>query len=593
MRCGALAGAVTRSRASARCAAPRRHRILAVGPVLLALVQQARARADEAFERRRGERYIDALVSRFNRNLVSGTSSFEWVVEKTEDIAGLPRSLRDAAARSYVQRFPGRNATAGHGPWRLTLESELVDIVSKYSPLRYLESAQSRERLYLAFASRCAAGGPADNREIVMRLLQARRDVAALEGHASFADAMMRRQMLESVAVVDTLLDELAEALRPLVQREVGALEALAASQGFLGRLQPWDLDYWEERLREVSCAVDEEALREYLALPRILDALFGLASRLFGLRVTHVAWPPELGGQTEAALYNVSDAETGRLLGSFILDPHGEDESTSTLVPRSTQTLPRELISLRLPMPDPGEPCLLRLKNVESLFHEFGHALATMCTDRFEFSQLERDNIEVVSLFMECWMYHRPTFDAFAMHHRTGAPLPPGAFGNIVQGARLGSARLLLWYVARAALDMELHARCPDPLTEHSLLEAERRVLAAVAGVAPHGAECWTCIFDHIFDGDAYAANEYAYVWGQVLAWDAFSAFEEAAALDEAAECPSRVEALGRRFRATVLGVDAARPFLEVYREFRGRDPEIAALLRHKTSIVVASPSQ
>ncbi|MBN8526864.1 MAG: M3 family metallopeptidase [Planctomycetes bacterium] len=441
-----------------------------------------------------------------------------------------------------------------------------------------------RERLYRGFVRR-GADVPHDNGPVIERILALKREQARLLGFASWAEVSLSQKMAGSVAAVDRLLDELHAAALPKARAEHAELTAYARQKSGDAalELQPWDVGFWAERLREERYAYTDEELRPYFALPRVLDGLFALCGRIFGIRVeaadgTAPVWNPDV------RFFRVLDASDGRQLAAFYLDPYSRPADKrggawmDNALDRKGERVPVAYLVCNQTPPVGDAPSLMTFREVETLFHEFGHGLQHMLTTvpRMEaagINNVEWDAVELPSQFMENWCLHRPTLAQLARHWQSGEPLPEHLADRLRQAKtyRAGSATLRQIYFART--DLELHARFDGGCSPH---DVQRRVAATHTVVAPLPEDRSLCAFSHIFAG-GYSAGYYSYKWAEVLSADAFAAFEEAG-LDD----PAAVAATGRRFRDTVLALGGGRHPMEVFRAFRGRAPSTAALLRH-----------
>jgi oligopeptidase A len=525
--------------------------------------------------------------TRFANNLLDATKAFALVLKDPAEVEGLPPSLRAAAAQSArgaAEQDPAlAGATPEAGPWRITLEAPLYVPFMEHSRRRDL-----RERLYRAYVTRASAGA-LDNQPLLGKILQLRKEEAGLLGLGSYAELSLRRKMAKSVPAVDALLAELRSASRPFAERELEELRAFAREESADPSLELalWDVPFWAERLRERRYAFSEEELRPFFPLPGVLDGLFALAQRLFGVVITPAdgslpVWHPDV------RLFRVADQD-GSPLSAFFLDPYSRpaDKRGGAWVSGCIDRKRRRDGTLRLPVayvvcnqnpPVDGQPSLMTFREVETLFHEFGHALQHMLTtvedpEAAGSNNVEWDAVELPSQFMENWCYHRPTLLSFAHHFETGAPLPADRFEKIAAARTFRAGSQFLRQIYFATLDLELHHRFDASAGD--VLAAQARVAAENTVLPPLPEDRFLCGFSHIFAG-GYAAGYYSYKWAEVLSADAFAAFEEAGLEDSA-----RLEATGRRFRDTVLALGGGRHPAEVFEAFRGRPPTTRALLR------------
>jgi oligopeptidase A len=520
----------------------------------------------------------------FGHNLLDAIKAYGLWVRDPAGMEGAPPTVRSLAAQA-AQAAGEAAATAEAGPWRLTLDAAV------YVPfLLHASSRPLREQLYRAYVVRAAAP-PHDNSGHVERILALRRELAGLLGYAAYADLSLSRKMAANVAAVDGLLGGLADAARPGAAAERGELAAFAAGRGFAEpALAPWDVPFWSERLREARYGYREEELRAYFQFPRVLEGLFALAERLFGIRVAAAdgrapVWHPDV------RFFEVRDAG-GATLAAFYLDPYSRPATkrggawfcplrARDRRPDGAVRLPLGALACNQTPPADGRPSLMRFDEITTLFHEFGHALQHMLTtvddaDAAGIHNIEWDAVEIASQFMENWCWERGTLAGLSRHIETGAPLPDDLSGRLRAGRNHRAATDTLRQVFFGATDMDLHARYPRPEwpDANAVKDAAARRLLPVP-LLPE--DRLLCAFSHLFGG-GYAAGYYSYKWSEVLSADAFAAFEEAGLGDEAA-----VRATGRRYRDTILALGGGTAPAEVFRAFRGRDPTIDALLRHR----------
>jgi oligopeptidase A len=525
------------------------------------------------------------VSTRFSNNLLDATKAYALVLTRPEEVDGLPPSLLAAAAQSA--RGTGEAALAAatpeQGPWRITLEAPLLIPFMEHSRRRDL-----REQLYRAQITR-ASSGALDNQPLVLQMLRLRREQAALLGYRSFAEMNLVRKMARQVGAVEQLLGELRQASRPRAERDLAELTEFARTESGdpALSLRHWDIAYWAERLREKRYSYSEEALRPYFPMPAVLDGLFALARRLFGVTIRPADGEAPVWN-ADVRFFEVRD-ERDTPIANFYLDAYSRpaEKRGGAWVSGCLERKRRPDGSVRLPVahvvcnqspPVDGAPSLMTFGEVETMFHEFGHALQHMLTrvdypDAAGTNNIEWDAVELPSQFMENWCYHRPTLLEFARHHQTGAPLPVELFERIAAARTYRAGSLFLRQLHFATLDLELHHRFDPERDDLGGLVA--KVAAANTVLQPLPEDRFLCSFSHIFAG-GYAAGYYSYKWAEVLSADAFGAFEEAG-LDN----PAALAATGRRFRDTVLALGGSRPPSEVFEAFRGRGPSVEPLLR------------
>ncbi len=535
------------------------------------------------------------LSTQFSNHVLDATKAFSLWLRSPDEVAGLPPSALALAAQA-AREAGEPDASAERGPWRLTL-----DAPSLVPALQHLRRRDLREQLYRANIAR-ASSGESDNAPLITRILRLRREHARLLGFATFAELSLATKMAPDVAAVEALQQKLRDASYATAVRELDELRAFARAHGETNELMNWDVAFWSERLREERYAYSEEELRPYFPLPRVLEGLFGLAERLFGVRIRAAdgeapVWHPDV------RFFRVSDA-AGAPLAAFYLDPYSRpaekrggawmDECVGrSRLFRDVSGAPRLPVAYLVcnQTPPVGDtPSLMTFSEVETLFHEFGHGLQHMLT-RVEHGfaagirNVEWDAVELPSQFMENWCYHRATLLGFARHWHSGTPLPDELYAKLCAARTFRAASMMLRQLHFGVTDFELHHRF-DPEGSESPFDVERRVAEHTAVMPPLPEDRFLCSFGHIFAG-GYAAGYYSYKWAEVLSADAFAAFEEAGL-----ENTEALAATGRRFRETVLALGGSRPAMEVFESFRGRAPDTAALLRHNGLIEPHSTS-
>ena len=533
------------------------------------------------------------LATRFLNHVLDATKAFATTLHHRDEVAGLPESALQLAAQS-ARNAGEQGATPADGPWRITLDQPSFDAFMGYSRRRDL-----REQLYRAYITR-ASEGELDNAPLIRRILQLRREEAGLLGYDDYAQLSMTTKMAPGVEAVDTLLEELRTESFDAAHRDLADLEEFARAHpeletndaGSGHALAHWDLHFWAERLREERYAYSEEELRQYFPLPRVLDGMFGLAKHLFGVEIREADRNVPVWHE-DVRFFRVT-GEDGEPLAAFYLDPYSrpaekrggawmnECTGRSRLFrnPRGGPRLPIAYLVCNQSPPVDGTPSLMRFRDVETLFHEFGHGLQHMLTQvDYGFASgihnVERDAVEVPSQFMENWCYHRETLLGLSRHVETGAPLPDALYEKICAARTYRAGSLMLRQLYFGFTDLALHHGY-DPDGEPTAFDVQRTVAERTSPLPPIPEDRFLCSFAHIFAG-GYAAGYFSYKWAEVLSADAFAAFEEAGLGDAAA-----VARVGRRFRDTVLGLGGSRPAMEVFTAFRGREPDTAALLRH-----------
>ncbi|MDX2019182.1 MAG: M3 family metallopeptidase [Deltaproteobacteria bacterium] len=532
------------------------------------------------------------LGTKFQNNVLDATKAFSLVITDKADVAGLPPSLLAAAAqsaRAAADQHPEHStamaqASAEQGPWRITLDMPV------YIPfMEHAQKRELREQVYRAQISR-ASGGEHNNEPVIQSILQLRHEKAKLLGYADFAALSLSRKMAGNVDTVAKMLDGLRQASKPAAQKEHETLLAFARARSGDPSLTLalWDVAFWAERQRETLYAFTDEEVRPYFALPEVLKGLFGVAQRLFGVSI-EAADKQTPVWHDDVRFFRVKDSN-GEPIAAFFLDAYSRPAEKRggawmdvcldrRRKPNGEVRLPIAYLTCNQTPPVDGKPSLMTWAEVETLFHEFGHGLQHMLTrvdfmDAAGINNVEWDAVELPSQFMENWCFHQPTVMGFAKHFETGEPLPVDLFQRIVEARNYRAGSQFLRQVYFASMDMALHHNFV-PASAESVRDVVRAIAAENTVLRPLPEDRFLCSFGHIFPG-GYAAGYYSYKWAEVLAADAFGAFEEVG-LDNM----DRLAAVGRRFRDTVLALGGGKAPDEVFRLFRGRDPDPQALLR------------
>jgi oligopeptidase A len=527
------------------------------------------------------------LSTKFSNHVLDATKAYKLKLTSIEEVQGLPPSLLSLAAQ-VARAGSDENATPEDGPWVITLDFPSYGPFMQHSTRRDL-----REKLYKAFITR-AADGDLDNSPLIERILQLRLELATLLGYNNYAEVSLASKMAPNVEAVEKLLEELRSASYNAAVQELEELKAFAASQGAAeaNDLKHWDITFWAERQREAKFSFTQEELRPYFPLPQVLDGLFGLVKRLFGVTVTPADGQAPIW-QEDVRYFQIAD-DTGTPIAYFYLDPYSRPAEKrggawmDTCVNRAKQNL-NGTSSTRLPVaylvcnqtpPIDGKPSLMTFNEVETLFHEFGHGLHHMLTkvdyvSAAGINNVEWDAVELPSQFMENWCYERPTLFGMAKHYETGEVLPEHYYQKLLAAKNYMSGSGMLRQVHFSLVDLELHSSY-RPGSSETAADVRKRLAETTTVIPPLPEDAFLCAFGHIFAG-GYASGYYSYKWAEVLSADAFAAFEEAGLDNEVA-----VKETGKRYRETVLAAGGSEHPMEVFKNFRGREPNTEPLLRH-----------
>jgi oligopeptidase A len=534
------------------------------------------------------------LSTKFSNHVLDATKAFSMTLTAKEEIDGLPPSLLSLAAQG-ARAAGEENATPENGPWRITLDFPSYAPFMQHSTRRDL-----REKLYKAFLTR-ASSGELDNNPLIERILELRQELAQLLGFKTYAELSLASKMAKSVEAVESLLEELRSSSYDAAVKELEELKAFAASKGSpeANDLQHWDITFWAERQREEKFAFTAEELRPYFPLPQVLDGLFGLVQRLFGVNITPADGQAPVWHE-DVRYFQIAD-ETNNPIAYFYLDPYSRpaekrggawmdiciNRGKVTENGVTTTRLPVAYLVCNQTPPVDGKPSLMTFSEVETLFHEFGHGLHHMLT-KVDYSSaaginnVEWDAVELPSQFMENWCYDKPTLFGMAKHYETGEPLPEHYYQKLLAAKNYMSGSGMLRQIHFSIVDIELHHRY-RPGSGETPKDVRSRIAKTTTVLPPLPEDSFLCAFGHIFSG-GYSAGYYSYKWAEVLSADAFAAFEEAGLDNEQA-----IKATGKRYRDTVLALGGSKHPMEVFKSFRGREPSTEPLLRHNGLAVAA----
>ncbi len=517
-------------------------------------------------------RRLAELTARFEENVLDATHGWTLHLPDAERLAGLPESALALARQTARQR--------DRDGYLLTLE-----FPSYFAVITHADDRRLRETVYRAYATRASdqGGQPQwDNSEVMEQILALRHEKARLLGFANFAELSLHTKMAESPQAILRFLHDLARRSRPRAQQELAELRDFARDELGIPSLEAWDVAYAGEKLRQRRFDFSEEDLKPYFPVDRVLDGLFTLVRRLYGIEIRRLdgveVWHPDV------RFYQVFDRD-GSLLAGFYLDLYARpqkrggawmDECLARSRAGQALQVPVAYLTCNAAPPVDDKPALFTHDEVTTLFHEFGHGLHHMLT-RVEvpsvggISGVEWDAVELPSQFMENWCWQREALDLIAGHYETGAPLPQDLFERLLASRHFHAGLQMVRQLEFALFDLRIHLEY-DPQRGGRIYDILDEVRAEVAVVQPPSWNRFAHSFSHIFAG-GYAAGYYSYKWAEVLSADAFARFEEEGLFE-----PD----VGEAFRTEILEVGGSRPAMESFRAFRGRGPRIDALLRH-----------
>ena len=535
-----------------------------------------------------------ALAQKFSENVLDATNAYVKIVTDEAQLDGLPDDAREAA-REAARRD-------GIDGWKFTLQ-----FPSYFPVMQYAYDRTLRHEMYRAYVTRASKGAVApegeralelDNEPIIDELLALRAEEARLLGYANFAEVSLVPKMAASPDEVKRFLRELAARARPFAQRDLDELREFAARDLSLPDPQAWDLAWAREKLKEARYAFSDREVKQYFQLPRVLDGLFRLVERLFSVRIAPdeaPVWHPDV------RFFRVE--RDGELIGQFYTDLYARESKRPGAWMDDARSRRRRDGSLQTPVayltcnfqpPVGARPALLTHDDVTTLFHEFGHGLHHLLTrvDDLGVSGIagvEWDAVELPSQFMENFCWEWEIVESMSEHVDTGEPIPRALFDRMLAAKNFQSGMMTLRQIEFALFDMRLHSEY-EPGGAKTVQQLLDEVRDEVAVIAPPAWNRFQNSFSHIFAG-GYAAGYYSYKWAEVLSADAYAAFEEAMREPDPAASVART---GQRFLDEILAVGGSRPAIDSFRAFRGRDPEMDALLRHNGMVetAVAEPS-
>ncbi|MEK0434343.1 MAG: hypothetical protein RL369_392 [Pseudomonadota bacterium] len=520
---------------------------------------------------------LAALSTRFSENVLDATNAYELIINDEARLAGLPDDVKQAAFSSAERE--GKNG------WRFTLH-----FPSYFPVLQYAHDRSLRETLYRANATKASELGTNaewDNTQLIVDILKLRDEEAKLLGYANFAEVSLVPKMASAPSQVIQFLNDLAKRARPFAENDLAELRAFAKTELGLDQLEAWDITYASEKLREKRYAFSEQEVKRYFPEHRVIGGLFRLIQNMFGVEIkpdTSPLWHADVTffriekkGQLIGQFYLDLYARNGKRGGAWMDDARGRKNLAGNL-----QT---PIAYLTCNFTEPAivngvkKPAYFTHDEVITLFHEFGHGLHHMLTAVDELgvsgiAGVEWDAVELPSQFMENFCWEWDVLQHMTEHADTGESLPRPLYDKMIAAKNFQSGLQMLRQVEFSLFDMHLHDDY-DPSGSKTVADLLAEIRHQVAVIIPPAFNRFQHSFSHIFAG-GYAAGYYSYKWAEVLSADAYGAFEEAQG------DPNRLAETGLAFHREILSVGGSRPALESFTAFRGRAPNIDALLRH-----------
>lgn len=522
---------------------------------------------------------LSSLTQKYSENVLDSTNAYELVIDDPKRLSGLPPHSREAARLDALKHSHGTDANP---QWRFTLH------FPSYGPaMQYLDDDDIRRQLYEAY-SRIGRAAPYDNTELVWKILELRAEKAALLGKANFADVTTARRMARSGRAALDFVEDMHGRIRHAFERECREIEEFKAKEthSSVEPLQPWEASYWMEKLRKAKYDFDEEELRPYFPINRVIEGMFSLFGRLYGFKVMERkgankpdVWHPDVH------FYDVFDSQSGVWIGSFYADWHPRPAKRSgawmegvrfgELSSDGSRGPHLGVVCGNLTEPQGDKPALLTHREVETIFHEFGHLLHHVLSDvpvkSLAGTNVPWDFVEMPSQIAENWTWERESLDLFARHYETGEPIPQAMYDKMLAARHFGAARAAMRQLSFGKMDLEFHLNYPL-YKGRDLDEAVSGMLEGYLAQYKSPAANNVRSFGHLFSSaTGYAAGYYSYKWAEVLEADAFTRFKAEGILNEKT---------GRELRDKILSKGNSRPPEELFRDFLGRDPDPDALL-------------
>jgi len=516
---------------------------------------------------------LSSLQSKFEQNVMDATQIFQIHIEDKTQLTGLPEFAKDMAKQAaQEENLKG---------WLFTLDAPSYISVMTYSEIR-----KFREEMYTAFTTRASNEGPNagefDNTQVMNDILKARKELASLLNYKNYAEISIADKMANTTKDVLDFLNDLAEKSKPQAEKEFQALKNFAKKEYDIRQLEAWDIMFVSEKLKQKEYGISQEEIKPYFPAPKVIKGLFEIVNRLYGITINEITgidvW------HKDVKFYEINDEE-GNLRGQFYFDLYARnnkrggawmDECICRMKNADKIQIPVAYLTCNLTPPVGNKPALLNHDEVTTLFHEFGHGLQHMLTKVDTLfvsgiSGVEWDAVELPSQFMENWCWQKEGLQLISSHVDSGDALPEDLYNKLVKAKNFQSAMIMVRQLEFALFDFRLHMEfnTEEFKNTQALLNEVRKKVSVI--IPPmnnkfqHG-------FTHIFSG-GYAAGYYSYKWAEVLSADAFSKFEEKGVFDRKT---------GKEFLSCILETGGSERAMELFTKFRGRGPDINALLKH-----------
>ena len=509
---------------------------------------------------------LSLTTLQFSKNVLAATNAYTLHIADSADLAGLPEYVKTMGAETAKEK--------GLEGWAYTLD------YPSYSPfLKYSTNRELRKQIWMAYNTR-AIGGENDNTEIVKKIVDLRIKIANILGYETYADYALENRMAKDKKTVDEFIMQLLEPSMPFAKKDVADVYAYAKKNGFEdSQLMPWDFTYWSERYQEAEYSLSAEELKPYFQIESCIDAVFGLATRLYGITFEELNNVPVY--HEDVKVYEVKDAD-GSHLALFYADffPRASKRGGAWMTDFRGQSIrngveyrPFVTIVCNFTKPTADAPALITHDELTTFLHEFGHALhGIFAKGRYPSltgTSVSRDFVELPSQIMENWAFEPEYLNSFAKHYQTGEPIPAELIEKIVAAKNYLAAYGQVRQLHFGYLDMAWHSLTEVPAI--GTVEFEQNVLAPYSVMPAAEGAAFSSSFSHIFSG-GYSAGYYSYKWAEVLEADAFSLFKEKGIFNQE---------VAESFRRNILEMGGAEDEAVIYRNFRGHDPQPEALMK------------
>ena len=520
--------------------------------------------------------------TKFSQNVLADETDQFLVIEKESDLAGLPQSLKDAAANAAKAK--------GHeGKWVITNTRSSVDPFLTYSSRRDL-----REKAWRMFVNRGDLGGATDNNATITEILRLRAERAKLLGYKTHAHWRVENTMAKTPERAMELMEAVWKPAVERVHEEVRDMQQLANKEGAKITIEPWDYRFYAEKVRKARYDLDQNEIKPYLQLEKLREGMFWVAGQLFGFNFTPITNVPVY--HPDVRVWEVTNKDTGKHVGVWYFDPYarpGKRSGAWMNAYRSQERFKNDVTTIvsnnaNFVKTAEGQPVLISWDDAETLFHEFGHALHGLSSNvtypSVSGTAVVRDYVEFPSQLLEHWLSTPEVLQRFALHYQTGKPIPQALVDRIERASKFNEGFATVEYLSSAIVDMKMHLAGdvridPDQFERETLAELGMPKEIVMRHRTPQ--------FLHVFSSDSYSAGYYSYLWSDVLTADAFGAFTEAGGPYDAA--------VAQRLRQNIFTVGNTVDPAEGYRAFRGRDPRIEALMAKRgfTSASAEEPAR